>query len=259
VLHWTALAVRLSGAWPVIEYGEQTVEHERLGVQRGLLAALQQLRGYFTAGWQGKGGRWSPSIVIIDSGYHEHQAAVYQFCAAANQGLPEDQVVYRPGKGFGEGQQRMGRYIAPNKRTADVTHVGENYDFRRVRRNGKLLPNVVAAHINVDAWKSIVHEGLSLPLDGPGAITLWEAADSFEHSVFAQHMVAEKQVEKFLPGRGRVIVWERIDRQNHFLDAACYAAVGADHVPLVDEKTKRSTAESGGWFARQKGKKHVQA
>lgn len=232
-LHWVAIAVRLAGPWPVIEYGEQTVEHERLGVQRGLLAAIQQLRTYFDRGWQSNQRTWTAAQVIIDSGYHEHQAAVYQFCQIAGQNLAEAQIIYRPGKGFGEGQQRMGRYLAPNKRTVDVVYVGDQYDLRRVRKNGKLLPNVVVAHINVDAWKSIVHEGLVLPPEEPAAITLWETADAWEHAQFAQHMVAEKQVEKFMPGRGRVIVWERIDRQNHYLDAACYAAVGADYVPTA--------------------------
>ena len=241
-LHWVALAPRLSGPWPVIEYGEQTVEWERLGIQRGLLAALQQLRGY----WE----PLRPGQVIIDSGYHEHQAAVYQFCEIANHGLSEEQIVYRPGKGFGEGQQRMGRYLAPNRRTADVVHVGDNYDLRRVRKNGQLLANVVAAHINVDAWKSLVHEGLILPPAEAGAISLWAAADPYEHSLFAQHMVAEKRVEKFLAGRGRVIVWERIDRQNHYLDAACYAAVAADYVPLRAASQTKQQPKS--WWGKGK-------
>jgi len=251
-LHWVALAVRLAGPWPVIEYGEQTVEWERLGLQRGLLAALQQLRTYFDAGWHSSQRTWQAGQVIIDSGYHEHQAAVYQFCQITAQGLAEDQVIYRPGKGFGEGQQRMGRYLAPNKRTADVVYVGDQYDLRRVRRNGKLLPGVVIAHINVDSWKSIVHEGLALPPEEPAAITLWEAADSFEHATFARHMVAEKQVEKFMPGRGRVIVWERIDRQNHYLDAACYAAVAADHVPTVVARQAAKQQQPKTWWQRSK-------
>lgn len=249
-LHWVAIAVRLAGPWPVIEYGEATVEADRLGTQRGLLAALQQLRSYWTGGWRSLDGRqWTPAQVLIDSGYHEHQAAVYQLCAVANQGLSENQVVYRPGKGFGEGQLRMGRYLAPNKRTADVVAVGDNYDLRRVRKNGKLLPNVVLCHINVDQWKSLVHEGLTLPPEELGAITLWETADTYEHSTFAQHLVAETQVEKFLPGRGRVIVWDRVNRNNHYLDATCYAAVAADLVPAIVAASAQQTPKK--WFGKQ--------
>jgi phage terminase large subunit GpA-like protein len=255
-LHWHAVAVRPTGNWPVIEYGTQTVEWESLGTTRGLLAALHQLRTYFDSGWPVADGspRRTASQVWIDSGYHEHTNAVYQFCGIANKELPAGSERYRPSKGFGEGQHRTGRYVSPTRRTGDVVYVGNEYDIRRVRRNGQLLPGVLLVHISVDSWKSQVHDRLSMPADEPGALTLWAAADPGEHDEYSAHITAERKVEKFLPGRGRVIVWERIDRNNHFLDAATSSVAAADFVLQLRVQAEQKPAPRS-WFGRQNQKR----
>ena len=45
----------------------------------------------------------------IDSGWHEHTEGVYLFCAAINRklGIPKGQELYRPTKGYGEGQRNV--------------------------------------------------------------------------------------------------------------------------------------------------------
>jgi phage terminase large subunit GpA-like protein len=123
-LHWTAKAVRPDGSLPVIEYGVQPVESERLGVFRGLLEALGKLREYFES-W-----RMPPAQVWIDSGWHEHTDAVYEFCALANartsggrrafsadQGLrrstSQDRAIHRPGRE--DGRRRVHRPGVPHR------------------------------------------------------------------------------------------------------------------------------------------------
>lgn len=227
-LHWTAIAASADDSrTSVIEYGRQPVEADRLGVFRALVEGLAAVRKYLEQGWHAQDGtRFVPSQVWIDSGYHEHTDAVYAFCQQASQGDLRGQERYRPTKGYGEGQSRIGRYIAPNHKQADVTSVGRELHLSHVKRNGKVLPGVILVHMNSDHWKSELHQRLSQPLDQPGAMSLYEASDTFGHSEFSSHIVAERQVEKFQPGRGTIVVWERIDRNNHWLDSS-YAALAA--------------------------------
>lgn len=219
-LHWEAKAVRPNGSMAVIEYGTQHVEADRLGVHRGLVEALRMLREYLD------GGSWRPSQVWIDSGYHEHTDAVYAFCAEANAGCAVGKERYRPSKGYGEGQVRIGRYILPTQRSPDILYVGTEFHIGRVRRNGKLIPGVQLVHLNADHWKSELHQRLAIPVDEPGAVTLYEAADPHEHSEWASHHVAERQMMKFIAGRGEVPVWHRDSRSNHYLDAGYSATAG---------------------------------
>lgn len=226
VLHWDAKAIMPDGSKPVIDYGTQTVDADKLGVYQGLLDAFTKLHGFFEAGWCGR----RPDQVWIDSAYHEHTDAVYAICEEANKGLAFGKERYRPTKGHGEGQIRMGRYVAPNSKTKDALYIGREYHIRRVRRNGRLLRGVLLVHVNADHWKSSLHQGFLIPPGEPGCISMFDAADKATHEEYSRHQVAEKQVEKFIPGRGTVVVWERIDRNNHYLDAGYLSTVAGDFV-----------------------------
>lgn len=237
-LHWTAAAVLPDGRSHVFEYAEHPVPADQYGVRKALLKALGELSEYFDKGWQTISGRTvRPSQVWIDSGWHEHTDAVYSFCASMSEkaGLKLGSEVYRPTKGYGEGQRRMTRYIAPTNRSGDIIHVGNQFHISKVRRNGRLVQGVFLVHVNSDNWKSETHQRLLMPADEPLAITLYEASSFAEHVEWSQHMTAEKQVEKFMPGRGEVIVWERVDRNNHYLDATYLAecAGGLIHSLLI--------------------------
>ena len=71
------------------------------------------------------------------------------------------------------------------------------------------------------------------------SVTLYESASFAEHSEFTQHLTAEKQIEKFIPVRGEVIVWERIDRKNHWLDSTYAALCAGEAVRDSGAKTER--------------------
>lgn len=234
-LHWTAAAVMPEGGLHIIEYGVHPVRADELGVQRGLVQALTSLADYFNRGWQTESGaKKRPSQVWVDSGWHEHTDAVYQFCIEVNEvlGLPFGSEVYRPTKGYGEGQRYIGRYHAPQKgKDKDVIYYGREFYIAKVRRNGTRVPGVLLVHINSDNWKSEAHQRLSMPKSDPLAITLYEASSYAEHSELSRHLTAERQMEKFVPGKGNVIVWERIDKNNHWLDAT-YSAVCAGEAIL---------------------------
>lgn len=230
MLHWTAIAVRENGRGPVIDYGRQTVESDKMGVHRGLLDALSRLRTFCDSGWHDSTGkRWLPDQVWIDSGWHEHTDAIYEFCRTTNGDCKVGAERYRPSKGFGEGQRDVGRYLSPTKRSDDIAYIGKEVHISRVRRKGKAITGILLVHLNADHWKSELHQCLALPADSPEAVTLFMSPDNHEHSEWAAHVCAEKQIEKFLPGRGTVITWERISRQNHWFDAS-YSALAAASV-----------------------------
>jgi len=67
-------------------------------------------------------------------------------------------------------------------------------------------------------------------------MTLFHALPQ-DHLSLAKHLTAETKVEEFVAGKGMVVRWERLRRQNHWLDAL-YNACAAGHgvgVRLVEE------------------------
>lgn len=240
VLHWVASAIRAGGGAAVIEYGSHPVDADRLGVTAGLAKALAELQQYFAVGWRSESGQvWTPHQVWIDSGYHEHTEAVYDFCAAANKGLKLGAEIYRPMKGYGEGQFGTGRYYAPKAKGGEVRFVGKEYHITWLKRARMLL-----VHLNADHWKSEFHQRLAMPAEETVAIVLYHAASPNEHLEFSRQVTAEKQIEKWIPGRGTVPVWQRVERANHYFDAGYVATAAGHHVLLQGQQ--KPTAEH--WY-----------
>ncbi|WP_461506336.1 terminase gpA endonuclease subunit [Rhodopirellula baltica] len=249
-LHWTALAIGESTGGHVIEYGEQPVDSDRLGVHRGLVEALGELRQYFDDGWSDQSGkRFVPSQVWVDSGYSEHRGAVYEFCADENakRELNFGSQVYRPTKGYGEGQRGTKRYVDPSGKRTGMLFIGTQYHIARVLKNGRTVPNVALVHMSSDYWKSELHQRLAMPADSPLAVTFYEAASHAEHAGFAEQLTAESQIEQFVRGRGEVVKWERVRRKNHYLDST-YAALCAGEAvkEWIEKQSKKLRRKYGG-------------
>lgn len=252
-LHWTAAAIMPNESARIIDYGEQPVESDRLGTAKALVDALRRLCEYYTSGWQDESGqRVEPLQVWIDSGYHEHQSGVYEFCKYANlqAGRTWMNAIYRPTKGGSEFHKHMNRYRAPRERDQVVRYIGREFHLTWQRAAGVMLVNV-----NADYWKSQVHQRLRMPDSEPGAVALYEAPSPFEHDEFSQQITAEKQMEKWVEGRGTAIVWVQERRQNHYLDST-YAALAAGEYLRHEENTLKGSGKkpSTGWFdAQRKG------
>jgi hypothetical protein len=59
----------------------------------------------------------------------------------------------------------------------------------------------------------------------PGTIDRIQASPQ-EHLALAKHLTAESKVEEFVAGRGVIVRWERVRKQNHWFDTmynACAA------------------------------------
>lgn len=258
-LHWEAKAIAPDGRIHVIEYGEQKVDSKGLGILKGLLQAFRTLYAYFEAGWQTEDNKTiRPSQVWIDSGWFEHTDAVYALCAEANKGLPPGSERYRPTKGYGENQQKIGPYRAPTGKAEDVKYLGREYHISEVRRKKKKLAGILLVHMNADYWKSEFHQRLSMGAEEPGAIVLFDSPQPMEHDKYSRHITAEKQIEKFITGRGSVITWQRTERDNHFLDAGYSATAACDFILAMRAKKKADGEKpAGGWFASQKQKRRA--
>jgi len=238
-LNWVAMAHRPDGGAAIIDYGLHPVESDRRGVTAALIRALEELHSYLDRGWTTQSGaQMKPSQVWIDSGYHEHTTAVYQFCETVNRqlGFSRGGGRYRPTKGYGEGQQRMSRYTAPRTKSADIRYIGQELHYSWICHAGVFL-----VHINSDYWKSVLHNGLAVPAGEPNSIVLYDGATKHEHDDFSMEVTAEVQKEKWIDGKGAAIVWERVRRANHKLDAG-YSALAAGSV-TENARSRRGPGE----------------
>lgn len=75
-------------------------------------------------------------------------------------------------------------------------------------------------------------------------MTLYSALPQ-EHLTFAHHLTAEKKVEEFVPGKNVVVKWQRVRKQNHWLDALYNACAAGQYagVRLVDEPPRHLPPE----------------
>jgi hypothetical protein len=106
--------------------------------------------------------------------------------------------------------------------------------------------------VSADAWKSEVHQRLAMPAEEPGALTLYETADAGEHTEFRDHLLAERQIETWIAGRGNVPTWEAIPgRPNHYLDALYDGLAAGDFLVAMGlqaatRKPRRTLREMAG-------------
>jgi phage terminase large subunit GpA-like protein len=229
--HWAALSWRDESSCHVTDYGVLEVKSDLMEKERALLAALRDFRDTVCEkGWESDVGAIVPHTVLIDSGWageeSEHlNEVIYAFCRESNEKCLAQR--YFPAKGWS-----AGRYHHPREKDKWVRQIGEQWHAAKVPRQ----KGVRLVHVNVDHWKTKTHNRLRTPIGQTGAMTLY-AASSKEHLSVAKHLTAEKQIEDFVPGRGRVIRWEMIRRANHYLDAAMLAQVGGNRAgaELFDE------------------------
>lgn len=244
-LDWTALACMADSRLFVIDYGKQPVDADRLGLVKGFQVGFAELRTYLESGWHSEDGAiFRPAQVWIDSGYPDHTAPVYTFCLMANEGCTPGTEKYRPSKGHGEGQY-MKRYSAPRQLSKEVHYIGKEYHMSYVQ---KAKQDVV--HMNADYWKSDLHTRLGMDTVKPGAIVLFEAPTG-THDDFIDELLAEEQIETWIPGKGNVITWDRIRRKNHKLDSTYAATAAADFI--IAGAARQSGGDSS-WFEKQKRK-----
>ncbi len=242
--HWVVLAVRSNDKAHVLDYGVHEIDSDRLSVETATLVALREFRDTLLAGWPRPNSEaMVPSQTWIDSGYAESQKAVYAFCRESGEER------FRPTKGFGMLQQKDRTYSQPKAKTNTIRIIGDGYHGARIQAD-----KITLIHVNADQWKSRVHQRLMIPTDSPGSMTIFHYLETAnEHQKFVKHLTSEKQVKKFIPGKGDVIVWEQIRQANHWLDAITLA-LAALHFCSGESAQKAESSGEESWFAQQKRK-----
>jgi len=88
----------------------------------------------------------------------------------------------------------------------------------------------------------------------PGALSLYHAASPDEHLEYSQQITAEVQKLEFISGRGEVTVWDRVRRNNHYLDAGYLSLAAGDFMLRELERLQTNEVHSG-WMAAQSRKR----
>jgi phage terminase large subunit GpA-like protein len=200
-----------------------------LGVDAGLKAAFDSFRERCVQGWAKQNGVLIPVMqCFVDSSWYSD--TVYAWCRAVRE---EGRDRFRPAKGYGMLQRRDKFYREPDRKGkgSAVQFVGRGYHLSRIAAQ-----QVALVHINADTWKSTVRERFALEdPEQPGACVLFHA-EPHEHLEFAEHLLSEEPREVYDPDRGgKVIVWRRVSRNNHYLDAMALAMVAGDYVNAQQE------------------------
>lgn len=234
--HWgVAAAVDTSEGlryW-LVDAGMIRTEMDHLSERDAMLVAMREFHERCEEGFldDATGEVIQPTLRYIDSG--KWADIVYDFIiemAAAGHGG------YFPTKGFGVSQDQARVYTEPSKVTDRVVLVGDRYHLALQEAKG-----VVLIHIDVDAWKSRVHAALRAPIGETGSLVLWKG-DWKKHMPVARHLLSEVAIEEFVPGKGTVVRWEKISRDNHWFDCVVGAFAGLDYLGALME-AKRHGAE----------------
>ncbi len=239
-LYWEAKAVLIDGdvcTLHVIDHSRLDLDINKLS-KEAIYLGLKELKKQFAVGWMDETGKkWYPTQVWIDSGYKPHQLPVYSFCKQANVGRKIMDCIWRPSKGYGEGQkQGITPYKTPDKQpstrtraqTNVVVYVGADYHISLIKSGKTDWSGVQLVHVNSDTWKTNFHGGLTIDAVETGAITLFETTDSDRDQYEAQ-VCGEVQREKFIKGKGPVLTWHYVS-VNHYFDAGYLATGAADFV-----------------------------
>lgn len=194
--NWALVAWRPDGSPHIVDYGVLDVPSKGLGRTRAIEVAIKTFADRIV--YPEISGRMNRRS-IIDAG--NWQADVVAACRAM---WPR----VLPGKGFGEKQVRADR---------DISQTG--FEPARLDDGGAII------ELLADYWKCRLHDALSIPVDRPGALTLFKVEKVREHMSFVKHLTAERQVQEYIPGKGNRTRWEVIaqHRPNHWLDAVAMA------------------------------------
>lgn len=242
--HWVAIAW-LEGATPhIVAHGVKEVMSAQLGVEHAIPVALRELRDEFAAGFPVDGDesrRIVPEYNFVDSGYETESVLTF---------VRETRGAWFPVKGYGVSQTRS--MNSKRDTGSKVQETGEHYAIIETPAGDTLV------EINVDEWKTWIHNRANTPIDNPGALTM---ADDPDKWTLARHLSSERMETKFEPGKGVVIYWTHKPGENHRLDATVYASAGGhcagmrliSPIDEVGDESEREPEPATGFIDSYKG------
>lgn len=217
--HWVVIAWWKGAGGCIMDYGRAEVtgtdrvmdnESSEPMIYRALLAWRDELlaKQYVDAA----GSPRNVDAVFIDSGTFTD--AAYQFVRDVH-GSP-----FYCSKGIGNYRDK--------KEETDKIKPGNHLHASYQEAQGLWL-----YEMNTDYWKQFVHERFLTPTFDEqnflrrGALSLFTQPNDRKHTSFAQHIVAEELVSEFKEGKGVKTWWNKVNENNHWLDATYMAAAAA--------------------------------
>lgn len=233
-LFWVAVAADDQERLYIVDYGDCDVRSRDIPEDVAIDAALFEWHERVSSGYPDQNGELHPpSLALIDSRYQTDavKRALRRF----------DTERWRPSMGYGDGQQFTTRYLTPNTTKGDVVFVGTRYHVVY-----DVTAGLRVVHLDADLWKLTTQQGMTLPIDSPRALAMFQASAS-EHLKFARHICAEKKTVEFIPGKGDTVKWVRTSRNNHWMDATTYALVALHLLGAFgNEPAAPKSADRGG-------------
>jgi len=231
VLFWLVVAWDEHFGGSVVEYGtfpKQTRYHFRAADARpslddtfpGMVESARMYKGLITLFDWLLSRRWrqveTDAILtiercLVDSG--DFTDTVYQACRESTH-----TTILTPSKGYGLG---AGKVPVDEWANRPGEKKGPHWRMRAPERGrGRLVM------IDSNIWKSFVVERLSAPPATPGCLML-NGKETHTHQLLAEHLSSERGT--ITHGRGRTLTeWAMVpNRENHWWDCLCYAAVAA--------------------------------
>lgn len=224
-IHYTATAFRTGAIGAVIDYGADDV-HSPAGniydqdiskaVDEAIYNALWRFHervkesGYAV---DGSDKRVGLDLCLIDAGWHPD--AIYKFCQDAG-------GIYKPSLGFGK-NSRAGKFRKPAKKQKAGQHwKAEVVAGKKLWRFG----------LDVDYYKQRVHDGFMIGADSRGSLSVF-GDDPIKHRLYAEQILAEQWVQKFVVGKGWIEGFVVKSRRNHWLDTTAQTIAAAELLGIV--------------------------
>jgi len=214
-----------------IDYGSIEVPQDRAGANPlAILGALRTFRDdTLEVGWthNGQPGR-KPDTVFVDAAYQPD--IVETFCVDSG---PR----YMPSHGLGTAKGQKAWSLPKRSKDRLPVHA---HAFRSRSAHGHIM-----LHMDSDHWKRVVHDGFIAAAGTPGSLMLYNAPE-IDHLQFARQIVAEREDEEYVPGKGTLRRWVSLHRDNHYFDctygALCAAALKG--FALVPNRKRKAPAEA---------------
>lgn len=223
-LHWTIIAWRPNASPHVVDYGKTEVPFDTMEESAAITRALSILADELEKKVSRKDGKpVAFGFKLVDAGYLRD--AVLTFT------VPQIESSWMASVGIDPDQRHETRY----KRTSGTTVLSrqDHYTLVETPQRQKMV------EIEVNHWKSWLHRRIQMPHGQDGAFTLY-ASSSDRHIGFGKHLTAEKIVEKFVPETGLVRKWEKVSKNNHWLDSTVYALVAGHASGIMSGEAPRA-------------------
>lgn len=217
--HWVVIAWWSGAGGAVVDYGvaevtgtDRTVDNEASEpmIYKALLNWRDELN--LKQFVDQTGTHRGVDFVLVDSGTFTN--AAYEFCRQVR-------GIYHPAKGIGNYRR---------KQTSSENMVaGANLHASRLAKD-----NLWLYDLDTDYWKQWVHERFLTPTFDDnnmlrrGSMSIFALDGNQKHGSYSQHIVAEQLVTEFREGKGSKTYWDKVNDNNHWLDATYMAAAASE-------------------------------